>query len=44
MGCQPPPIEDLIGEGINCKATLELPDRHGETIEVEVRIYDCKEA
>lgn len=44
--CAPPPASELLKNGVNCKAAITVPDeapRARETINVDVRIYDCKE-
>ncbi len=44
--CAPPTVEEFLGDGVNCKAAITMPDEEperGETVTVAVRIYDCKE-
>ena len=41
--CGAPPIEEILGPGVDCKARITMPDlRPGETVDVAVKIYDCK--
>lgn len=43
-GCKAPPISELLKDGVNCKATITMPEtRPGETVDVAVKIYECHE-
>lgn len=46
FGCAPPPISELLKDGVNCRASITMPSerpRESETIDVAVKIYECKE-
>lgn len=45
FGCAPPPVSELLKDGINCRAAITMPEgtvRDGDVVDVKVRIYDCK--
>ena len=44
--CAPPKVSEMLGDGINCKAEITMPEapRAGDPpVEVKVRIFDCSE-
>lgn len=45
-GCGKPTAAEFIGEGVNCKAQITMPETKtyyaGDVVDVRVRIYDCK--
>lgn len=44
--CAKPTVSEFLGNGVNCKAAIKMPDEEpgrGETVTVDVKIYDCKE-
>lgn len=45
VGCQMPPVSELLKGGLDCRAKIVVPDElpRGETVDVGVQIYDCKE-
>jgi hypothetical protein len=46
FGCAKPTVSEFLGNGVDCKAAItvpeELPER-GETVTVDVKIFNCRE-
>lgn len=46
QSCGKPTVSEFLGDGVNCKAAITMPDEspeRGETVTVDVKIYDCRE-
>ncbi len=44
-GCAPPPVSELLKDGVTCKVEIELPDeelQRGEKVEVLARFTNCR--